>query len=64
MSRLPSGYLTPGMERLGYIFLPPGNYNALEVPIEDTDTGDIETIVQTWDSAADLASTRRRRSPS
>jgi hypothetical protein len=54
---LPGGDLTPGDEKRGYIFLPLGNYKAIEVPVEDTSTGGIETIVQPWDSAADLAST-------
>jgi hypothetical protein len=54
---LPGGDLTPGDEKRGYIFLPLGNYKAIEVPVEDTSTDSIETIVQPWDSAADLAST-------
>ena len=54
---LPGGDLTPGDEKRGYIFLPLGNYGAIEVPVEDTGTRGIETIVQPWDSAADLAST-------
>lgn len=54
---LPSGRLSPGVERRGYIFLPPENYKNLQVPLEDTSTGGIETIVQPWDSAAELAGT-------
>lgn len=54
---LPSESLPSGMERSGYIFLPTGNYKALELPVEDTSTGGIEIIVLAWDSAADLANT-------
>lgn len=54
---LPSESLPSGMERRGYIFLPTGNYRALEMPVEDSSTGGIETMVQPWDSAADLAGT-------
>jgi hypothetical protein len=47
---------TPVVQRRGYIFLPPGNYKAIEVPVEveDESGGGTEIIVQAWDSAADL----------
>jgi tetratricopeptide (TPR) repeat protein len=54
---LPNEGLPSGIERRGYIFLPTGNYKALEVPLKDTSTGGIETIVQQWNNAADLANT-------
>jgi tetratricopeptide (TPR) repeat protein len=54
---LSSGGLSSGMETSGYIFLPTGTYKALELPVKDTSTGGIETIVHPWDSATDLAST-------
>jgi hypothetical protein len=49
--------LPTGMERRGYIFLPVGNYKALELRVVDRSSGGVETIVEEWDCAADLADT-------
>jgi hypothetical protein len=47
---LPNGDLPPGRDIRGYIFLRPGHYTAVEVPIIYSDSGFTTTIVQQWES--------------
>ncbi len=50
-----NGYLESGIENQGYIFLPLGEYKTIELPTIDRNTDGLETIVQPWDSAAQVA---------
>ncbi len=47
--------IDPGDLGQGYIFLPRGDYTTIEMPVTDLTTEGRETIVQPWDSAAQLA---------
>jgi len=45
---LPNGDLPSGRDIRGYIFLPPGNYQTIEVPITDSASGFTTTVVEQW----------------
>jgi hypothetical protein len=42
------------VEIQGYVFLPAGSYTNIEVPVTDSRTAGLETIVQAWDSETQL----------